>query len=104
MSLNRVELARALHDEIGRVRGVSRLGGGVVAATTQYAGGTVTGISVAGSRIEVRIVVSELPVTDVAERVHKAAALVLLAAGDERAVRVVVTDLDVETLDSSGRR
>lgn len=99
MSLDRVELARALHDEIGRVPGVSRLGGGNgVEASTQYAGGKVVGVSVAGTRIEAQVVACELPVTAVAERVHRAAGLVLLAAGDHRPVRVVITDVDIDSL------
>lgn len=104
MSLNRVELARALAAEIAGVAGVSRLGGGDgVQAATQFPYGKVDGVSVTEARIEARVVADRLPVTEVAQRVHKAAGLVLLAAGDTRPVRVVITDVDVESLDHAGR-
>lgn len=104
--MNRVELARSLHDAISRVRGVSRLGGGsgVMEVSTQYAYGRVAGVSVAGARVEAQVVVTELPVVAVAERVHKAAARVLRASGDDRPVRVVVTDVDIDSLADAGRR
>ncbi|MGH8876654.1 MAG: hypothetical protein ACRD0P_04815 [Stackebrandtia sp.] len=101
--MNRVELARSLYDAIVRSRGVACLGGGAVEVSTQYAGGKVPGIAVSGPHVDVHVVAGEVPVTAVAERVHRAAARVLRAAADPREVRVLVTDVDVDSLDRPGR-
>ena len=97
--MSRAALARSLRDAVVRVPGVTRLApGGTVEVSTQFAGGKVPGVRISGPTVEVHIAIGRLPVRQVADEVHEVAAQALRDAGDERPVRVVITDIDTESL------
>lgn len=88
-------LAGEVRDAVLGVPGVARLApGSAVEVATQFAGGKVVGVRLAGPVVEVHVVVDALPIGPVADQVQGAAGRVLTAAGDPRPVRVVVTDVD----------
>jgi hypothetical protein len=92
-------ISRAVALGVGGVAGVVRLtpGAGVEAAT-YFGGGKSVGVVVRKDQLRVHIVVSQLPIAQVTERVREAAQRVLGALGAERPVEVVVEDLEVEQL------
>ena len=92
-----ISLAVALG--VAGVAGVARLtpGAGVEAAT-YFAGGKTVGVVVRQDQVRVYIVLSQLPIAEVAERAREAAQRVLRALGAERLVEVVVEDLEIEQL------
>jgi hypothetical protein len=88
-------LATKVRDAALAVPGVARLatGTGVVVAT-YFAGGTVAGVRLAGESVQVHLVVDQLPVLPVADRVEAAVREVLAGADDPRPVQVMVEDVD----------
>ncbi|TQL76353.1 hypothetical protein FB566_1880 [Stackebrandtia endophytica] len=97
--MQRGRLAQALRDAVTAVPGVSRLvGSGVVEVAAQFPGGKVPGVDMGGDAPAVYIAVSRLPVAPVAEAALSAAEQAMSAAGDDRRVRIVVADLDVDSL------
>jgi hypothetical protein len=102
--VDRGELAREVSEAVAGVPGVSRLvSAGPVELATQFAGGSVPGVSLLGDRPEVHVAVSRLPVEPVADAAVRAAVAVLREHGDERPVRVVVVDVDVAGLPAGER-
>jgi hypothetical protein len=93
-------IARTVALGVAGVAGVARLtpGAGGVEAATYYAGGRTIGVVVLKDQVAVHVVVSELPIARITERVREAAQRVLRAIGAERPVEVVVEDLEVEQL------
>jgi hypothetical protein len=74
---------------------VARLAPGTAAeVATHFAGGKVVGVRLAGPAVQVHLVVDQLPVPPVADRVGAAVRAVLAAAGDQRPVEVTVQDVD----------
>ena len=102
--MNRVELARSVHEVVSRLRGISRLDSGPVDKSTQYAGGRIPGVVVTGDDLDIHVVVDEFPVTAVADRVHAAVGEVLHGVGEHRRVRVFVTDVEVDSAAGLGGR
>ncbi|MBT8225190.1 MAG: hypothetical protein HKP61_08300 [Dactylosporangium sp.] len=93
---DRGRLAVTVRDAVTAVPGVTRLvPGAPVEIATQYPGGKVPGIRLAGPVVEVHVSVDRLPVQVVAGEVRDVVRAVLAAAGDERQVQVVVEDLDL---------
>jgi hypothetical protein len=92
-------ISRAVALGVAGVAGVARLtpGAGVEAAT-YFAGGKTLGVVVQKDQVRVHVVLSQLPIAQVTERVREAAQRVLRALGAERPVEVVVEDLEVEQL------
>ena len=92
-------ISQAVALGVAGVAGVARLtpGAGVEAAT-YFAGGKTVGVVVRQDQVRVHIVLSQLPIVEVAERARAAAQRVLGALGAERRVEVVVEDLEVEQL------
>jgi hypothetical protein len=86
-------------DAVTAVPGVAGLspGSGVEVATL-FAGGKVVGLRLSGEQVEVHIIADQVPLQPVADAAALAARRVLLAAGDERPVHVVVEDVVVEAL------
>ena len=82
------------------VPGVARLspGSGVEVATL-FAGGKVVGLRLSGETVAVHIVADRGPLPAIADEVAVAARLVLAAAGDDRAVTVVIEDVEAGALD-----
>lgn len=92
-------IAQAVAAAIAGVADVARLTAGAgVEAATYYAGGKTIGVVVGKDQITVHIVVMELPVARVAERVREAALEVLGALGARHAVDVVVEDVELDQL------
>jgi hypothetical protein len=92
-------IARAVALSVAGVAGVGRLTSGTgVEAATYFAGGKTTGVVVRRDQVRVHIVVSELPLADVTERVREAALQVLQALSVQSPVEVVIEDLEVEQL------
>ncbi|MPZ27939.1 MAG: hypothetical protein GEV12_16385 [Micromonosporaceae bacterium] len=90
-----LHLATRVRDAVLAVPGVARLAGGsAVEVATHYAGGKVVGVRLAGTTVQVHVVVDQLPVPPVADRVESAVREVLAAAGDPRPVQVMVDDVD----------
>jgi hypothetical protein len=92
-------ISQAVALGVAGVAGVARLtpGAGVEAAT-YFAGGKTVGVVVRQDQVRVYIVLSQLPIAQVTERVREVAQRVLGALGAERPVEVVVEDLEVEQL------
>ena len=92
-------LAADLRDAVVAVAGVSRCSSGsVIEVTTQFAGGSVRGIRLAGDVVEIYVVLNALPIPVITERVHQVAAAILRQYGDQRPIRVIVTDLELSAL------
>ncbi len=92
-------IAQAVAAGVAGVAGVARLTAGAgVEAATYYAGGKTIGVVVRKDQVTVHIVVMELPVARVAERVREAALEVLRALGTQHAVEVVVEDVELDKL------
>ena len=92
-------IAQAVALGVAGVAGVARLTSGAgVEAATYFAGGKTVGVVVRQDQVRVHIVLSQLPIVEVAERAREAAQRVLRALGAERPVEVVVEDLEVEQL------
>ncbi len=92
-------IAQAVALGVAGVAGVARLTSGTgVEAATYFAGGKTVGVVVRQDQVRVHIVLSQLPIVEVAERARAAAQRVLGALGAERRVEVVVEDLEVEQL------
>lgn len=92
-------LARAVRDAVTGVPGVTRLtGGGPVEVAARFPGGRIAGLRLTGDVVEVRIAIDRLPVHPIADRAHDAAVAALRRAGDDRPVRVLVADIDTESL------
>ncbi len=92
-------IAQAVAFGVAGVAGVARLSpGAAVEAATYFAGGKTIGVVVRRDEVVVHVVVSELPLVQVTERVRKAAQRVLRALAAERPVEVVVEDLELEQL------
>jgi hypothetical protein len=92
-------ISQAVALGVAGVAGVARLTAGAgVEAATYFAGGKTVGVVVRKDQLRVHIVVSQLPIAEVSERVREAAQRVLGALGAERPVEVVVEDLEVEQL------
>lgn len=88
------DLATAVRDAVLAVPGVARLGGTAVEVATYFAGGKVVGVRLAGETVHVHVVVDQLPVAPVADRVAEAVQQVLAGADDPRPVEVMVDDVD----------
>ncbi|MBA3490089.1 MAG: hypothetical protein H0T78_11240 [Longispora sp.] len=65
---------------------------------THFAGGKVVGVRLASDGIEIQVAVDRLPLVPVIGEIHEAAYRVLSQCGDSRPVRVVVADIDVDSL------
>lgn len=92
-------IAQAVAMGVAGVAGVARLtAGSGVEAATYYAGGKTIGVVVREDQVRLHVVVSELPIAPVTERVRAAAQRVLRAHGAERPVEVVVEDLELQRL------
>jgi len=105
--VRREDLALAVADAVTAVPGVSRLTGGPgVEVATLYSGGKVVGLRLSADPVEVHIVADRVPLPPVADEAAAAARRVLSAAGDDRAVRVGVVDIEspaTATMDRRGR-
>ncbi|PZR85738.1 MAG: hypothetical protein DLM67_25240 [Candidatus Nephthysia bennettiae] len=87
----------ALH--LAGLAGVARLTAGAGAeAATYYAGGKTLGVVVRQDLVRLHIVVLELPLVGVAERVRETVQRALRALGAERPVEVVVEDVELDQL------
>lgn len=99
-------LAGQVREAALAVPGVARLAPGtVVEVATHFAGGKVVGVRLAGGTVQVHVVVDQLPVGPVADRVAAAVREVLAGADDPRPVQVMVDDVDdaaFETLAAGG--
>ena len=101
--VRREDLARAVADAVTAVPGVSALVGGPgIEVSTQFSGGKVLGLRLTSDPVEVHIRADRVPLPPVAEAAASAAKTVLTAAGDERAVRVVVVDIVADSLNRRG--
>jgi hypothetical protein len=101
--MRREDLARAVADAVTEVPGVSALVSGPgVEVSTQFSGGKVIGLRLSSDPVEVHIRADRVPLPPVAEGVAAAAQRVLHAAGDDRAVRVVVVDVVEDALHRRG--
>jgi len=88
------ELALAVRDAVTAVPGVRQVtAGSVVEVATQYPGGKVPGVRLAGDTVEVHVVVGRLPLQPVVRQARAAARAVLDGRGDHRPVTVVVVDV-----------
>ncbi|MEV6520405.1 hypothetical protein AB0M43_00515 [Longispora sp. NPDC051575] len=96
------QLAGQLRDAVTAVPGVARCASaGPVAVTTQFRGGSVPGIRLAGDEVRIHVVLDAVPAGPIAEQVHRAAAAVLAEHGDTRTVLVHIADLELESLPDS---
>jgi len=92
-------IAQAVASGVADVAGVARLSPGAgIEAATYFAGGKTVGVVVRQDQVRVHIVLSQLPIAQVTERVREVVQRVLEALGAERPVEVVVEDLEVEQL------
>ena len=83
---------------VDQVRKVRRSGGSGVEVSTQYRGGRVLGVAVSDPRVVVQVTALALPLEPLVAAVRDAAVGALRSLSDNREVRVVVDDLDVDRL------
>ena len=83
---------------VDTVSGVRRSGGPGVEVATQYPGGRVVGVRLADDEVAVQVVAERLPLNPSPTRCTPPTRAVLHASDDERAVHVVVDDLDLTSL------
>ncbi|MGY0234172.1 hypothetical protein [Longispora urticae] len=96
------QLAEQLRDAVTAVPGVARCASaGPVAVATQFRGGSVPGIRLAGDEVQIHVVLATVPAGPIAEKVHRAAAAVLAAHGDPRPILVHIADLEIDALPDS---
>jgi len=101
--MRREDLAHAMANAVTAVPGVAGLHPGFgVEVATYFTGGKVTGIRLAGERVEVYLVVKGRNLRAIADAARAAAQQVLTAAGDQRPADIVVADIAAESLDRRG--
>ncbi|MDQ6772230.1 MAG: hypothetical protein M3024_04460 [Candidatus Dormibacteraeota bacterium] len=94
-------IAQALALQVAGSGGVQLTAGAGVEAATYYAGGKTIGVVVRPDTVRIHIVISELPVARVAERVRETVQRALHELGAERPVEVVVEDVEMDRLPRS---
>ena len=83
---------------VDRVPNVRRSGGSGVEVSTQYRGGRVLGVALGDTEVVVQVTARALPLEPLVAAVRDAALGALRSLSDNRDIRVVVDDLDVNRL------
>ncbi len=97
-------IARTAAAYVAALGGLAYLtAGDGVEAATHYAGGKTVGVVVRPDLVRIHIVVRELPIAAVVERVRETTQRALGTLGAERPVEVVVEDVELDQLPSSLR-
>lgn len=98
----RARLAVDIAAAVEAVPGAVLTAGQGVALATQFRGGSVAGVRLDDESVTVQIVARTVPLPSLVDAVHVAAAQVLRAHRDGRAVLVHVADLDWEAVMTGG--
>lgn len=99
----RAELAESILAALLGVAGVARMSsGGTIEVATLHRGGKVPGVWLRPEVVEVHVVAEPVPLAPLAEEAHARIRSLLDAVGDQRPVRVVVDDIELDADPDAG--